>query len=474
MAEVDVAGPSQPVGTELSARSFYVSQDMDPETLQQIYIPKWNVINDSVLDDLDICRGTIYHLAPHGFFSQLRGMDYEQLLEMDAEIASLKAQLSLREAKVTKAILLCGQVAVVEAAEAAQASELNGLKEQNAVLEGQIAALESVAVSKDAELASSNAQVSKVTQDLSNLQLSCDELSVKASSLEFEKDKLVDQDEQVKALGDCVAGIDSDLMEMALHMDEEFYPRYLTTIAERRWIFSRGLKLVIMKCLQSPEYLAALGGVIGRAIDKGMQDGLATGIDHGKAGRGLIDVAAYNPSAKADYVAAINALCAVDFYFLAQLESPKDASMADIMDLFRLEGPAAETPEASQLQPSPEQLMVPIHRLDDQVVIGETSLSFSFDVAHNRVQRIRGDVVACRLSLTDVMVPLIEPLSVKSLTGEASTSGVPEMATTTALSTTFVQASTIPPVPSTEVPSSPKIVFEQEELDTTPKHTSSP
>nr|GEU36649.1 hypothetical protein [Tanacetum cinerariifolium] len=45
------AGPSNPRGTELSADTFYVSQEMDFETLQQIYIPKWNAINDSVLDD---------------------------------------------------------------------------------------------------------------------------------------------------------------------------------------------------------------------------------------------------------------------------------------------------------------------------------------------------------------------------------------------------------------------------------------
>ncbi|GJT26687.1 hypothetical protein Tco_0906962 [Tanacetum coccineum] len=119
--------------------------------------------------------------------------------------------------------------------------------------------------------------------------------------------------------------------------------------------------------------------------------------------------------------------------------------MADIIDHLRLEGLVVEIPEASQLQPSPEQLMVPIHRRDAE---------------------------ARRLSLTDAMIPLIEPLSAKSLIGEASTSGVPAMAMTTALSITFIQASTVPPVPSTEVPPSPKVVFEQEELDTTPEHTS--
>ncbi|GJZ05895.1 hypothetical protein Tco_0539688 [Tanacetum coccineum] len=43
VAEADITGLSQPVGTELSAGSFYVSQDMDLETLRQVYIPKWNV-----------------------------------------------------------------------------------------------------------------------------------------------------------------------------------------------------------------------------------------------------------------------------------------------------------------------------------------------------------------------------------------------------------------------------------------------
>nr|GEW82287.1 hypothetical protein [Tanacetum cinerariifolium] len=127
--------------------------------------------------------------------------------------------------------------------------------------------------------------------------------------------------------------------------------------------------------------------------------------------------------AKANFVSTVNALRAVDFPLLDQLKSQKDAIMDDIFDLLRLEGLAAEIPKASQLQPSFEQLMVPIHRI---------------------------------------------------LTGKASTSMVPSIAMTTALSTTFVQAITIPPLPSTEVPPSPKIVFEEKELNTTSEHTSTP
>ncbi|GJY19486.1 hypothetical protein Tco_0390977 [Tanacetum coccineum] len=131
--------PRDDTYTELSTDSFFMSQDVDSDTLYQIYIPKWNVTNDSALDDPDICRVVIDHLAPPALFSQLHSMNYKQLFtefnvgttrqlclgsevrlrlehklrgrlkfedkcamqagwlkDKDAEIASLKAQLSLK------------------------------------------------------------------------------------------------------------------------------------------------------------------------------------------------------------------------------------------------------------------------------------------------------------------------------------------------------------------------------------------
>ncbi|GJX29572.1 hypothetical protein Tco_0237651 [Tanacetum coccineum] len=445
----DIAGPSQPAGTELSADTFYVSQDMDSETLHQIYVPKWNVVNKSALDGPDLfaefnvraarqtCLGAEVRMwLEH----ELRGREkFEGKYAMQANL------LKERDA----------EIATVEAAEAARVSELDGLKERNAALKEQVAALESAVVIKDTELVSSNAQIAKLTQVLSNFQLSCDELSIKDASLESEKDKLIDQvfmlettcselrdevsgyklfkeqieavhDEQVKVLSYKVAGLDADLMGMALHLDEEFYPRFLTTIAGLRWILGRGLKLVVMK---------------------------SAGIDYGKAGKGLANVAAYDPSTEAHFVSAMNALRVVDFPLFAQLAFKKDASITDIIGLLNLEGPAAETPEAEQLQPSPEQIMLHIHHVASQ-----------------------------RLSISEAMIPLIEPLSAENLVGEASSSGVPALITTTALSTTFVQTGSVPPVsvadyevsgagPSTRVPSPLKFMFEKEELETTPEHT---
>ncbi|GKA31603.1 hypothetical protein Tco_0717908, partial [Tanacetum coccineum] len=172
----------------------------------------------------------------------------------------------------------------------------------------------------------------------------------------------------------------------------------------------------------------------------------------------------------------------VDFPLLAELSSYKDASTVDIMDLIRLEGPFANAPGMSDLQPDVEQLTLPIHQPEDQVVLGETSLSFALRVAHSRVKKIRENVVAHRSALIDVWVPLVDPLSAKNLTGTASTSGsVPAaVVATTALSTTFASASSVPPITTDDydimnvdgqedvrrnVASFPIVEFEKEELD---------
>ncbi|GJV43498.1 hypothetical protein Tco_1428034 [Tanacetum coccineum] len=102
----------------------------------------------------------------------------------------------------------------------------------------------------------------------------------------------------------------------------------------------------------------------------------------------------------------------------------------------------------TDLHPDVEQLRVPIHRSEDQVVLGETSLSFALSVSHSRVEHIRANIVVERSALMGAWTPLSEPLSVQNLTGAASTSGnVPAVvATTTALSTTFASTSSLLPI----------------------------
>nr|GEW03178.1 reverse transcriptase domain-containing protein [Tanacetum cinerariifolium] len=113
-------------------------------------------------------------------------------------------------------------------------------------------------------------------------------------------------------------------------------------VSGRRWLLTHGLKLIVIKCLNSPGYLTALGLAISHAIEKGMKSGLSAGIDHEKAGRSLADVVAYNLIAKADYNSALQRFREVDFSLLSDLSSHKDASVEDIMNLLRLEGPLTD------------------------------------------------------------------------------------------------------------------------------------
>ncbi|GKA90647.1 hypothetical protein Tco_0812517 [Tanacetum coccineum] len=65
----NAAGPSQPAGNDISLESFYVSLDMDFEALHQAYVPKWDVLNDSLLDDPNVYHSVVDQLAPPVFFS---------------------------------------------------------------------------------------------------------------------------------------------------------------------------------------------------------------------------------------------------------------------------------------------------------------------------------------------------------------------------------------------------------------------
>ncbi|GJS19912.1 hypothetical protein Tco_0448544 [Tanacetum coccineum] len=301
------------------------------------------------------------------------------------EIENLKAQLLLKEAEATEAVHLRALVSAAEATKKMHADEIDALKQRNVALEnvkdsldGKVTKLQSLISAKGLEL-----------KDLNVHALPCSSLRDQVSGYERLKEQIEEfQDAQMNIVNNKVVKLDADILEMALHLEEKFYPYLLTTISGRRWILTRGLKLAIVKCLNSPEYLMTLGSAISRAIEKGMQSRLSAGIDYWKAGRSLADVV--------------------------------DKSVADIINLIPLEGSLADAPGMSELHPDIKQLTLPIHRAEDQVVIGETSLSFALSVANSRVERIR-----------------------KSAVG-ASNSVPTTVATTTALSTTFASTSSIP------------------------------
>ncbi|GKE42896.1 hypothetical protein Tco_1470180, partial [Tanacetum coccineum] len=277
------------VMTEAVVTSHVVSVPsiLVPETGTKITSP----VHASMFHDSDYTETTRPDVA-----SPSNSAKQDLLMGQRYEIENLKAQLLLKEAEATEGLELKDLNVVV-----------SFLKSQNDGLVDQVHALETT----------------------------CSSLHDQVSGYERLKEHIEEfQDAQMNIVNNKVVKLDVDILEMALHLEEKFYPYLLTTISGRRWIFTRGLKL---------------------AIEKGMQSRLSAGIDHWKA----------------------------DFSLLADLSSHKDTSVGDIMNLIPLEGPLADAHGMSELYHDIKQLTLPIHRPEGQVVIGETSLSFALSVANS-------------------------------------------------------------------------------------------
>ncbi|GJY80118.1 hypothetical protein Tco_0492869 [Tanacetum coccineum] len=146
-------GPSHPEESESSDDSFYEIPNVDPAMAKRWYVPKWNITNDSLLDDAFSCRTLVDRVAPPAFFSDLCTKGYDQLftefnvgeerqiclgsevrsrteheLELkeklrakyaargkllekrDLEILELKSKLAKKETEAAEAVRLCDQV----------------------------------------------------------------------------------------------------------------------------------------------------------------------------------------------------------------------------------------------------------------------------------------------------------------------------------------------------------------------------
>ncbi|GKB75207.1 hypothetical protein Tco_0942102 [Tanacetum coccineum] len=432
---------------------------VNPDTdIQKVYVLQWSVTNGSRLDDGRNCREMVDEFAPPRFFASIRGIEHDQLFTefnvgaarqmslsaevrmraefnirerrrlsavveeknlllktRDEEVADLKAQLLVKQAKATKSVRLC--------------AEVQTLADRNIILEREKGEL-------DIKVADLAATMKVREQEIANL-------DAVVTSVKFHNDNLTDQVHKLEAssaaLQDKVTAYDSFIGQL-----EKFQDDRIREMNEKLNKLNADL-LTIAKCLNSTEYHSSLGAVIGKAVEKGMQEGLSAGIIHGVTSRVLTDVAAYNPSAKADYLSALQRLQSVNFSLISELKSNKDANVDTIMNLLRLEDSLAERLDLAESQPHVDQLMVPKHHSPDQTVVGVTSLSFSLDVSRNRLRRIKENIANDRSALYDIFVPLAEPLSIAALEGTADTSGTTP-GTTTALSVTFASTSTIPPI----------------------------
>ncbi|GJS13236.1 hypothetical protein Tco_0407708 [Tanacetum coccineum] len=239
--------------------------------------------------------------------------------------------------------------------EVTSAKEYNGLLEQECdSLKLKVTSLESTIAEKDRELydlGASSSSLKSQNQSLVNqvheLETSSTDLREKLEMYEGSLKRLEEfQDNLMRPLKTRLAEIDADFTRCCMRFQESFHPHLLNVV-----------------------YMEALGHAFSRAIEKGMQEGLAAGIKHEQAGRCLTDLEAYIPSAEFDFNSAVRDLRDLNFPLLQ---------------------------ETYQLRRMPH----------DRVVIGSQALSVALDICRGRVEKMERNLVECLPFLKDVFVSI--------------------------------------------------------------------
>ncbi|GJT36807.1 hypothetical protein Tco_0936672 [Tanacetum coccineum] len=221
-------------------------------------------------------------------------------------VARRNERIQVREEEIKRLGEEVESLKVVEA-------EVHGLRNQTKNLETLLEAevdMKKATEAKNAELAK---ELESLRAKFLDLQLNNNQLSQQVSTLQAQ----------------CVE-MNARLDKLSIYIDEELYPHMLMAIV---------------------------------GLAKGMSECLKYDIEHGKAGRDIADVEAYNLEANNKLVKALQDLKDLKYPMVDQLEKLKDAPMELIMASLYLESDTGEdTPQwIRDLRLSSSQLKIPIY-----------------------------------------------------------------------------------------------------------------
>nr|GFB44789.1 hypothetical protein [Tanacetum cinerariifolium] len=314
-------------------------------------------------------RDPLDHIAPPGYFLELRHLHNDDFLKQYnvnlARKVAMRSHLRLRFEQEAK--LLKKSVAQVARRDKRIQARENEIKNHKTLLEAETD-MKKAAENKSAELSK---ELENMWALFSDLQVSNNRLLQQVSTLQVQvigEEKLKAAFEEFKQYEDNRVGqrcveMDARLSALSIDFDEELYPHRLIAIVSRRWVIGHRLRLAVMKCGESTELRQAFTDVVSTGIAKGMSEGLKHGVKHGKANLSLEAIEAYDPEAKAKYIAALHALKDLKYPTVDQLESLKDAPMDVIMASLHLKSDTGDdAPQwIRELRPSSSQLMIPMY-----------------------------------------------------------------------------------------------------------------
>ncbi|GKA97963.1 hypothetical protein Tco_0825857 [Tanacetum coccineum] len=329
--------------------------------------------------------------------SQLR-LRFEQevrlLKKAKAQVARRDQRIQVREEEIKKLDLEIKSLKAIE-------MEVHGLRNQAKNLETLLEAevdMKKVAEAKNVGLAK---ELESLRAQFTDLQVRNDKLSEQMSTLQTQvtgKERIKAAFEEFNKYEDdkveqrCVE-MDDRLNKLSVDFDEELYPHMLTAIAGRCWVIGHGMPLAVMKCAESSEIRQAFADVVSAGLAKGMSEGLIYGVKHGKAGRDLADIEAYDPEANSKLVKALQDLKDLKHPMMDQLERLKDAPMELIMASLHLESDIGE--DAPQwirdLRLSSSQLKIPVYPEGLAILLADaatqTEVADKEEEPHPRLQR---------------------------------------------------------------------------------------
>nr|GEV16132.1 hypothetical protein [Tanacetum cinerariifolium] len=355
----DVAQSSQGTavaGDPKSENASFASAVGSPES---IYRPEWGVANGRMLDTPEACQDLVDHVAPPGYFFELRHLHNDEFLRQYnvnlARQVAMGSQLRLRFEQEAK--LLRKSIAQVARQDKRIQAREHEIKNLEALLEAE-ADIKKAAEDKSARLSQ---ELEDMCALFSDLQVSNDRLSQQVATLQEQvsgEEKLNAAFEEFKRYEDSrveqrCAEMDARLDALSIDFDEELYPHMLTAIAGHMWMIGHGLRLAVMKCDESLELRQAFANVVSAGIAKGMSEGLRHGVEHGQAQLTLKSIKVYDPEAKTKYIAALQALKDLKYPLVDQLEGLKDPLWIDTGD---------DAPQwVRDLRPSSSQLTILVY-----------------------------------------------------------------------------------------------------------------
>nr|GEU42859.1 hypothetical protein [Tanacetum cinerariifolium] len=287
-----------------------------------IYQPRWGVTNNYRLDTPDACQDVVDHIMSSGYFFELRHMPNAEFLSQYnknlAQQVAMGSQLRLRFEQEVRLLKKARaqtarrdqRIQVREEKIKKLDQEVQGLQNRTSNLKTLLKAEVDMKKAAEAKNADLTKELESLLTQFLDLQVSNDQQTQQVSTLKTQvtgKERIRAAFEELKKYEDdgvekrC-AEMDALVDALSINFNEELYPHMLTAIAGHRWVIGHGLRLAVMKCAELIELRQAFANVVSAGIAKGMSESLAHGIEHGKAGRGLEVVEAYDPEANIKYL----------------------------------------------------------------------------------------------------------------------------------------------------------------------------